>query len=100
MTIQEIARALASERRLLILEWLKDPEAHFPPQVDGDLMDDGVCVVFIADKLGVSQPTATEHLKILAQAGFVRPKRLKQWTFFKRDEEFISELRKQIVSAI
>lgn len=100
MTIQEIARALASERRLLILEWLKDPEAHFPPQVDGDLMDDGVCVVFIADKLGVSQPTATEHLKILAQAGFVRPKRLKQWTFFKRDEECISELRKQIVSAI
>lgn len=100
MTIQGIARALASERRLLILEWLKDPEAHFPPQVDGDLIDDGVCVVFIADKLGVSQPTATEHLKILAQAGFVRPKRIKQWTFYRRDEECISELRKQIVSAI
>ena len=100
MTIQGIARALASERRLLILEWLKDPEAHFPPQVDGDLIDDGVCVVFIADKLGVSQPTATEHLKILAQAGFVRPKRVKQWTFYRRDEECISELRKQIVSAI
>ena len=100
MTIQGIARALASERRLLILEWLKDPQAHFPPQVDGDLIDDGVCVVFIADKLGVSQPTATEHLKILAQAGFVRPKRIKQWTFYRRDEECISELRKQIVSAI
>ena len=100
MTIQGIARALASERRLLILEWLKDPEAQFPPQVDGDLIDDGVCVVFIADKLGVSQPTATEHLKILAQAGFVRPKRIKQWTFYRRDEECISELRKQIVSAI
>ena len=100
MTIQDIARALASERRLLILEWLKEPEAHFPPHVDGDLTDDGVCVVFIADKLGVSQPTATEHLKILTQAGFVRPKRIKQWTFYKRDVESISELRKQIVSAI
>ena len=28
-----------------ILAWLKDPQAHFPPQVDGDLVEDGVCVV-------------------------------------------------------
>ena len=30
--------ALASDKRLQILEWLKDPVAHFPPQVDGDLV--------------------------------------------------------------
>ncbi|MGH7756363.1 MAG: ArsR/SmtB family transcription factor, partial [Vulcanimicrobiaceae bacterium] len=29
-------RALANERRLQILEWLKDPERHFPVQRDGD----------------------------------------------------------------
>jgi ArsR family transcriptional regulator len=93
-------QALASERRLQILEWLKDPEAHFPPQVDGDLVRDGVCGVFIADKLGVSQPTASEHLKLLAQAGFIRPKRIKQWTFYKRDEARIQEIKKAIQASI
>ncbi|HEY8736321.1 MAG TPA: transcriptional regulator, partial [Candidatus Dormibacteraeota bacterium] len=46
-----IVRALASEKRLQILEWLRDPTAHFPKQKDGDLVRDGVCSVFIADKL-------------------------------------------------
>jgi DNA-binding transcriptional ArsR family regulator len=96
MSIEKAIRALANERRLQILEWLKDPEAHFPPQVDGDLVKDGVCLVFIAEKLGVSQPTATEHMKVLLHAGFVRSKRIKQWTFYKRDETRIREIKKGI----
>jgi DNA-binding transcriptional ArsR family regulator len=96
MSIEKAIRALANERRLQVMEWLKDPEAHFPPQVDGDLVKDGVCLVFIAEKLGVSQPTATEHMKVLSQAGFVRPKRIKQWTFYKRDEARIREIKKEI----
>lgn len=83
-----------------ILEWLKDPEAHFPPQVDGDLVKDGVCGQSIADKLGVSQPTVSEHLKVLAQAGLVRAKRIKQWTFYKRDEARIKEIKKMIVARV
>ena len=100
MSILNVSRALANERRLLILEWLKDPEAHFPPQVDGDLVDDGVCVVFIAKKLGVSQPTATAHLKILSNVGLVRAKRVKQWTFYKRDEKRIRKLKKTLFDQI
>jgi DNA-binding transcriptional ArsR family regulator len=96
MSIEKAIRALANGRRLQILEWLKDPEAHFPPQVDGDLVKDGVCLVFIAEKLGVSQPTATEHMKVLSHAGFVRSKRIKQWTFYKRDETRIREIKKEI----
>jgi len=96
MSIEKAIRALANERRLQVLEWLKDPKAHFPPQVDGDLVKDGVCLVFIAEKLGVSQPTATEHMKVLSHAGFVRPKRIKQWTFYKRDETRIREIKKEI----
>jgi ArsR family transcriptional regulator len=96
MSIEKAIRALANERRLQILEWLKDPKAHFPPQVDGDLVKDGVCLVFIAEKLGVSQPTATEHMKVLSHAGFVRSKRIKQWTFYKRDETRIREIKKEI----
>ncbi|HJR41786.1 MAG TPA: winged helix-turn-helix domain-containing protein [Gemmatimonadaceae bacterium] len=89
-------RALGNERRLRIMEWLKAPRKHFPPQVDGDLVDDGVCGVFIARKLGVSQPTASEHLNILVRAGLIRPKRIKQWTFYQRDETKIRALKKAI----
>jgi len=92
----EILAALASPRRLQILEWLKDPRAHFPPQRDGDLVEDGVCVVFIADKLRVAQPTATTHLQALARAGLVTSKRVGQWTFYRRDEEAISRFKDRI----
>ena len=89
-------RALASERRLQVLEWLKDPTAHFPPQIDGDLVKDGVCGVLIAEKLGLSQPTVSEHLRILTEAGLVRSKRIKQGTFYKRDKTRIKELKRAI----
>lgn len=100
MSIIQAARALASERRLQILQWLKDPAANFPPQADGDLVEDGVCGVFIAEKLAVSQPTASEHLKILSQAGLVRAKRVKQWTFYKRDEARIEEIKRELQDGI
>ena len=87
-------RALANESRRKILDWLKDPKAHFPPQVDGDLVKDGVCGVLIARKLAISQPTASEHLKIMATAGLIRGKRIKQWTFYKRDEAAIRDVKK------
>jgi ArsR family transcriptional regulator len=89
-------KALANDRRLQILEWLKDPRRHFRPQVDGDLVKDGVCGVLIAEKLGVSQPTVSEHMKVLTQAGLLRSKRIKQWTFYKRDEEAIRALKSAI----
>lgn len=89
-------RAVASEPRLAILAWLKDPVAHFPPQVDGDLLEDGVCALFIAQKLGMTQPSATGHLKILERAGLIRGKRIKQWVFYRRDEERIAGLKRTI----
>jgi DNA-binding transcriptional ArsR family regulator len=89
----ELVKALASDKRLLILEWLRDPEAHFPPQRDGDLVRDGVCSLFIADKLGVSQPTCGEHLKILSRAGLIRGRKIKQWVFYRRDEARIAAVK-------
>jgi ArsR family transcriptional regulator len=100
MSTVSAIRALANERRLLILAWLKNPKAHFPPQVDGDLVKDGVCGLLIANKLGVSQPTVSEHLKVLSHAGLVRAKRIKQWTFYQRDEARIRAVKKTIASQI
>jgi ArsR family transcriptional regulator len=96
MNIDVNLRALANSRRLRILEWLKDPRKHFPPQVDGDLVKDGVCGVLIAKKLRISQPTASEHLKILTAAGLIGGKRIKKWTFYRRDEPAIKRLKNLI----
>ena len=55
--------------------------------MDGDLEEDGVCGLLIAEKLGLSQPTVSEHMRVLVRAGLVRARRIKQWTFYRRDEE-------------
>src|SRR5215813_6536534 len=96
MDIAVVLKALANERRLQILGWLKDPRAHFRPQVDGDLVEDGVCGVLIAEKLGVSAPTLSEHMRVLTAAKLVRTKRIKQWTMYKRDEAAIDAVKRAI----
>jgi DNA-binding transcriptional ArsR family regulator len=93
-------RALANDRRLQILEWLKHPKRHFPPQADGDLATDGVCGVSLARKLRVSQPTLSEHMRVLSQAGLVRARRVRQWTFYRRDEARIKELKRLIARQV
>jgi DNA-binding transcriptional ArsR family regulator len=95
-----VLRAIANERRLQILDWLRSPEEHFPAQVDGDLVKDGVCGVRIAEKLGISHPTLSEHMKILSQAGLVRGKRIKQWTFYRRDEAKIKAAKDRLLKRL
>lgn len=85
-------RALSNPKRLTILRWLKDPTAHFPTQRDGDLVEDGVCVGFITKKIGLSQPSVTEHMQVLAAAGLVTSKKIRNWVFYKFDERKISIL--------
>jgi ArsR family transcriptional regulator len=100
MDLDLALRALANDRRLQILGWLKSPRKHFPPQVDGDLVKDGVCGVLIARKLAVSQPTASEHLNILVRAGIIRGKRIKRWTFYQRDETAIKRIKRAILAKV
>ncbi|MGY2733533.1 ArsR/SmtB family transcription factor [Sphingomonas sp. UYP23] len=92
MSAAYIFRVLGNERRLQILVWLRDPTKHFPPQVYGDLIEDGVCGLFIAEKLGISQSTLSEHMRLLVATGIVVPKRIKQWTFYRRDTERCAQL--------
>jgi ArsR family transcriptional regulator len=96
--MQAALRALANERRVRILDWLRNPRAHFPRQADGDLVEDGVCGLLIARKLKVSQPTASEHLRVLVQAGLIRPKRIRQWTFYQRDEARLKAVKRAIAA--
>src|SRR5438067_595001 len=100
MSLASSMRALASEPRLQILKWLKNPTAHFRPGVEGDIVDGGVCGVQLAKLLGISQPTLSEHMRVLSQAGLVKATRIKQWTFYQRDEKRIKELKRVITREV
>lgn len=100
MLLEERLKALANEKRLQILAWLRDPTAYFRPQVDGDLVKDGVCGLLIAEKLSISQPTASEHLRILSDAGFLTGKKIKQWVFYKRNEKQITAFKSAVRTEI
>ena len=88
--LEAVLKALASERRLQILNWLRDVEANFPPQEHGDPIADGACNLFIVEKLGVSQPTGSRHLKVLVDAGLIVPTRRKGWTYYRRNEQALA----------
>jgi DNA-binding transcriptional ArsR family regulator len=100
MKTTDTIKALANGRRLMILDWLKDPRSHFPPQVDGDLAKDGVCALLLAEKLGITQATLSEHMRVLVQAELVLPKRIKQWTFYRRDEDRIRAIKADILAKL
>ena len=85
-------KALANGKRLQIIEWILDPVNHFEAQVDGDLVKDGVCIGRIVDKIELSQPTVTSHMKVLENAGLVNSKKIKNWVFYKPDREKIKGL--------
>ncbi|MGW5637181.1 ArsR family transcriptional regulator [Streptomyces sp. NPDC003832] len=85
-------RTPVSERRLDILEWLKDPSAHFPPQRHGDLVEDGVTSTAVAAKLGVPRQVADTHLGLLSGIGLLRTRRIRRRTYYRRDEIRIAEV--------
>ncbi|MEC7506105.1 MAG: metalloregulator ArsR/SmtB family transcription factor [Actinomycetota bacterium] len=89
-------KALASDKRLKILVWLKDVQANFPPQEHGDPVTEGACNLFIVEKLGVSQPTGSRHLKVLVDAGLVVATRRKGWTYYRRNEDAIAAVAERM----
>lgn len=82
----EIFKALSNKTRLLILQWLKDPEKHFPEQ-EKDVNDYGICVGKIQHKAQLTQSTVSEYLSILQRTGLIESTRVGQWTYYKRSEE-------------
>lgn len=94
--LEPVLKALASDKRLKILDWLKDVEGNFPPQEHGDPIADGACNLFIVEKLGVSQPTGSRHLKVLVDAGLVVATRRKGWTYYRRDEDALAAVAERM----
>ena len=47
----------------------------------------------------VTQATLSEHMRVLVQARLVQAKRVKQWTFYKRDEKRIAAIKRVLRSS-
>lgn len=97
----EVFKALGNPARLQIMAWLRDPEAHFdqyPPIADREAV--GVCVTHIQAKLGLAQSTVSSYMSTLERAGLVRPTRVGKWTHYRRNEERLARLSREIGSVI
>jgi DNA-binding transcriptional ArsR family regulator len=54
----------------------------------------------ITEKLGISQPTLSEHMRVLVGGGLVDANRIRQWTFYKRNEQAIAAFKRAIREAL
>lgn len=84
-------KAVASEPRLTVLRLLAEPKKHFGHQWSADPVEFGVCMTLIAEALAVAQPTASRHLEVLRQAGFITVRRHLKWSYCKRNEVAIKD---------
>lgn len=96
MDIETQLKALNNSTRLKILEWLKNPEAHFPPHESGLSFEEGVCVAYIQEKAGISQSATSQYMSMLHQAGFVIPTCIGKWTYYRRNEDAITLFMHQL----
>lgn len=67
----KIAKALSSECRLLLIEWLREPDRHFVGRRSCPYRRQVVAVSDIQGKWNVAQGTAMKHILLLADAQLV-----------------------------
>ena len=93
-----VLKALSNETRYNILEWLKDPDENYEPQINLPKNSDfkGVCVSSIKKKTGMSQSVISDHLVQLQKVGLVESKHISQWTYYRRNEENIKRFKEKI----
>jgi ArsR family transcriptional regulator len=75
-----LLKAVADARRLQILALLRSST------------DCEACVCDIAEEVGVSQPTVSHHLRILAEAGIVESEKRGYWTWYSLKRTRLAEL--------
>ena len=82
-TAEDLARlfkAVADPARLQILSILRSAE------------DGSTCICDIAEAVGLSQPTVSHHVKVLAEAGLVTKEKRGYWTWVAADRESLAGL--------
>ena len=63
----QVFRAFCDINRLMILEMLRNGER---------------CACILLEKLNISQPTLSHHMRILCDSGIVVPRKAGKWTYY------------------
>lgn len=95
MELIRVYKALSNPTRVQILQWLKEPSKYFP-----EVYPDGVCVSDIQKKVQLSQSTVSQYLSTLQDVGLIESTRKGQWTYYKRNEVQIKEIKRCIMDHI
>jgi ArsR family transcriptional regulator len=94
-----IFKALSNDTRVKILEWLRNPDENFGPQLylptDADFKG-GICVGSIQEKTGLAQSVISSYLMIMKKAELLESRRFGQWTYYRRNEETIRKFAEYI----
>ena len=85
MDKHKIFKVLSSEVRLKIFKFLLNGQ---------------MCVTGIMRKLEVTQPTVTQHLKILQEVGLVKSKKSGYWMHYFIDEKGLEKVKKEILDFV
>lgn len=83
LELSELLRVLAEETRIKILYLLSQGE---------------LCVCDIMEELGLPQPLASHHLRVLREAGLVKDRRVAQWVYYSINVEKLAALNKLYLS--
>lgn len=76
-----VFKALADENRLKVLELLKEGEQ---------------CACDILNKLEITQPTLSHHMKILADSGIVKARKQGKWVYYSINKIMYADLVKEL----
>jgi len=60
------------------------------------LLEGKMCVSSIVNKLTVTQPTVTQHLKILQQAGLIKSEKIGYWMHYSINESGLNKIKKEL----
>lgn len=72
-----IMKALGDETRLKIFKMLAEKE---------------LCGYLILNKLEITQPTLSHHMRILCEAGLVKAEKDWKWTYYSQNKTKVKEL--------
>ncbi|NNB95245.1 winged helix-turn-helix transcriptional regulator [Corallococcus exiguus] len=75
-TLADVFKALSDEHRLKMLDFIatKDPDAC--------RTGEGICACDVQDFIGLAQPTVSQHLRILVDAGLLDVERRGKWNYY------------------
>lgn len=93
-------KALASENRMEILRLLLEPKKNFSDQESADPAEFGVCMILIAEKMGVAQPTASRHIELLHRAGFINIRKWQKWSYCSRNEDALRDYHRWLAATL